>query len=621
MKIQKIYEKVKRYRYVSFDIFDTLVLRNVSCPEDVFSIVEYRMQKKYKNNDFRKIRIAAESQARHNIDGEITLDDIYLHIPYKDEQITAFKKCEIDTEITVCTANAEMMPLLRKLDEEGISYYLISDMYLPEEIINEILDVCGIKRYKKLFLSSAYGERKRTSRLYKQYMVEVGIQDGQGLHIGDDLKADVIAAKVAGLSSYYYRKKSIKKYHTACAEDIFLNVSKNMIINYLRNESSDFFFQLGYSYYGPLLFSFVVWIEKKLKENQIQTALYLARDGYIIKRAYDYLFTNSCESKYFYVSKKSIFAHRLENDYSIDNVLKNIDYKEQMTVEQLLHSINYEGDYLRNKDGIINRKILNNCADRGWLENILKIKREEFDNESKVFSLYTKQFDDSRCAVIDVGWNGTIQHQIDRVMHQKTLGLYLGLNKDRIRSVDAESYFLDDSSTDNERKKIRLSRGILEVFFSSDHGTTLTYKVDKKGNVNPVLDQKFHAASYKGEKNILNTMQAGALQFVKDYSTILLSLDLPYKLVYSIDDVNKINERCNSYVLQEIGDIIILEEKEKYFAKPRTLFQYLKSPETLKKDFGEATWKIGFMRRLMHNLPFPYEMLYFALMDIFSIER
>lgn len=96
---------------------------------------------------------------------------------------------------------------------------------------------------------------------------------------------------------------------------------------------------------------------------------------------------------------------------------------------------------------------------------------------------------------------------------------------------------------------------------------------------------------------------------------------MPYKLVYSIDDVNKINERCNSYVLQEIGDIIILEEKEKYFAKPRTLFQYLKSPETLKKDFGEATWKIGFMRRLMHNLPFPYEMLYFALMDIFSIER
>ena len=101
MKIQKIYEKIKCYSYVSFDIFDTLVLRNVSCPEDVFSIVEYRMQKKYKNNNFRKIRIAAESEARRNIDGEITLDDIYLRMPYSDEQITAFKKCEIDTEITV----------------------------------------------------------------------------------------------------------------------------------------------------------------------------------------------------------------------------------------------------------------------------------------------------------------------------------------------------------------------------------------------------------------------------------------------------------------------------------------------------------------------------------------
>lgn len=620
MKIQKIYEKIKCYSYVSFDIFDTLVLRNVSCPEDVFSIVEYRMQKKYKNNNFRKIRIAAESEARRNIDGEITLDDIYLRMPYSVEQITAFKKCEIDTEITVCTANVEMMPLLRKLDEEGISYFLISDMYLPEEVINEILDVCGIKRYKKLFLSSTYGERKRTSRLYKQYMVEVGIQNGHGLHIGDDLKADVIAARMAGLSSYYYRKKSMKKYHTVCANDIFSNVSKNMIINYLRDESPDFFFKLGYSYYGPLLFSFVVWIDKKIKENHIQTVLFLARDGYIIKQAYEYLFADSCESKYFYVSKKSIFAHRLEDDYSLDNVLKNIDFKEQMTVEQLLHSIQYEGDYLRDKKDIISQKIFNNCADRKWLENILKIKREEFGKEARIFSLYTKQFDDSKCAVIDVGWNGTIQHQIDRVMNQKTLGLYLGLNKDRIKSVDAESYFLDDSSTDSERKKIRISRGILELFFSSDHGTTLTYKVDKEGNITPVLDQNFHTPSYKREKNVLNSMQVGALQFVKDYSTILLSLDLPYELVFSIDDVNQINKRCNSYVLEKIGDIIISEKKQKYLAKPRAWFEYLKSPEKIKRDFGEATWKIGFMRRLMHNIPFPYETIYFYLISLFGIE-
>ena len=38
-KIDKIIEKIQKYKYISFDIFDTLIKRNVEKPSDIFSAV------------------------------------------------------------------------------------------------------------------------------------------------------------------------------------------------------------------------------------------------------------------------------------------------------------------------------------------------------------------------------------------------------------------------------------------------------------------------------------------------------------------------------------------------------------------------------------------------------
>ena len=40
ISVQALYEKVKNYDYVSFDIFDTLIFRNVVNPTDVFMQIE-----------------------------------------------------------------------------------------------------------------------------------------------------------------------------------------------------------------------------------------------------------------------------------------------------------------------------------------------------------------------------------------------------------------------------------------------------------------------------------------------------------------------------------------------------------------------------------------------------
>lgn len=40
-----MWEKIKKYSIISFDIFDTLIKRNVCIPEDVFDIVQEQFEK------------------------------------------------------------------------------------------------------------------------------------------------------------------------------------------------------------------------------------------------------------------------------------------------------------------------------------------------------------------------------------------------------------------------------------------------------------------------------------------------------------------------------------------------------------------------------------------------
>lgn len=82
----KILKEIKNYDIVSFDIFDTLLKRNVKEPTDVFSY----MEKKYQINGFREKRIEAEKAARKKKNGlEISLEDIYAEFgaDYSDEEM------------------------------------------------------------------------------------------------------------------------------------------------------------------------------------------------------------------------------------------------------------------------------------------------------------------------------------------------------------------------------------------------------------------------------------------------------------------------------------------------------------------------------------------------------
>ena len=98
----EILEKIKEFSVISFDMFDTLVTRNVMYPTDIFTYVErlYRIKFGDLSFDFKRARIEAENRARQEVNREVTLTEIYVVLNEMtgkncDSYMQVEKYCEI----------------------------------------------------------------------------------------------------------------------------------------------------------------------------------------------------------------------------------------------------------------------------------------------------------------------------------------------------------------------------------------------------------------------------------------------------------------------------------------------------------------------------------------------
>lgn len=202
---QNLERAFNRAEVISFDIFDTLVKRNVALPEHVHRLVqkEFLEQTGTEIPAYPRYRTEAEDRARKHTDKEeISLDDIFsfLHeIP--EEWKNRLKQIERQTEIAVCTPSPKMKAVYEKALRDGKKIIITSDMYLDEETIRKILHKCGYDTYEKLYLSSSYGLCKSRGSIYEVIQKDYAACKGRILHIGDNVKGDYVVPKKKGFSA------------------------------------------------------------------------------------------------------------------------------------------------------------------------------------------------------------------------------------------------------------------------------------------------------------------------------------------------------------------------------------------------------------------------------------
>ena len=212
---QPLKEKVMKYNYLSFDIFDTLVIRKCGSPHNVFRLVEDRFNSTHIENisDFYNKRIHAEIMARETVaKAEITLDDIYekLNAMYGENVANELKKLEIETEYEQCTARKEIVSIFNDVVENK-DVVIASDMYLPFDIVEGILQINKIKIPKLILVSSECQVTKSAGTMFTLIPQKFNCKPQDILHIGDNWGSDFLRPRLMGINSYILKKSKYEK--------------------------------------------------------------------------------------------------------------------------------------------------------------------------------------------------------------------------------------------------------------------------------------------------------------------------------------------------------------------------------------------------------------------------
>ena len=284
--IDFVLKKAKNYDVITFDVFDTLLIRDVIVPADIFTLA-YGSVGRY-------IRILAEMKARKkHKNGEVAFDEINKACPFSCER-------ELEIEMKYCRANPAMLDIYKKLKESGKKIFAISDMYLSSSFIGELLKKEGIDI--PVIVSCEENTSKTDGSLFKVFLNRFSFLSEDVLHIGDNKVSDYEGAKKAGIDSLI-----IEKHHNILSYTKYSRKNPEMpaFINHGLNELFDPVERLGYEIVGPLILSFCQRVNAVNKEFGFDCLYFLARDMRFAFEMYCNLYPED-SARYLCVSRKSL---------------------------------------------------------------------------------------------------------------------------------------------------------------------------------------------------------------------------------------------------------------------------------------------------------------------------
>lgn len=408
-----------QYDVVSFDIFDTLILRPFAKPADLFMLVGKRL----KRAEFYRIRTDAERRAREesmhrNGHTEVTLHDIYAII----EERTGIPRdvgvqTEFQTELDYCFANPYMQRVFHLLQEQGKPIIIVSDMYLPGELMTRLLEKCGYTGYEKLYVSCDYRCSKRSKSLYRY--VKKDYEGRSIIHVGDNTVSDIQSAKASGLATYYYRNchEIGAPYRADGMSELVGSAYAGIVNTHLHNGTEVYspYYEYGFTYGGLYVLGFCSWMHRKAKQEGVEKILFLSRDGAIYQRVFNMMY-DDIPNEYFLWSRIANLKYTLP--FNKDDFLKRaISYRANgvltVTMSSLLQSLSLSPlcrylpeSGLSETTLIVPEQVKN--VERWFLrhwDDIMAL----YEDESRHVQAYLREKigDAKRIAVVDVGWLGS----------------------------------------------------------------------------------------------------------------------------------------------------------------------------------------------------------------------
>lgn len=312
----------------------------------------------------------------HQRFGYPTLQQIYTYIQEFDSKV------EIDMERSHVYANPKILEMYKQNPK---NYVFISDMYLPSHVLVGMLQKCGYEN-PRVFVSCEEKCNKGSGILFEKVQRKVGTITR---HYGDNYKSDIEGAVKQGIEPVFHpalhkmelnvpivKNPLFKKYAAA------ILVSEERTITKLAK------------YYAPLIYEFTKWVISKRKPGQ--HIYFLSRDmfmPYLISRG----LLGQTDVHYLYCSRRSLSP-------------LFIDSKDKELVNKA-HIVLSDEEY-RNK--------------MGGVRECIKYLRDSGIKDGDI--------------IVDIGYSGSTQKIIERTLKIKLKGLYVQLDQNVDKILDAQMF-------------------------------------------------------------------------------------------------------------------------------------------------------------------------------------
>lgn len=624
---EEILLKIKNYDYISFDIFDTLLKRNVEKPSDIFKYVERFCIKRYgvAYENFSEKRINAEKKARENRE-EVTINDIYkqLQTLYPKDELVVILREELNLEYNFCTANTPIKMVYDYCQKNNKKVEIVSDIYMPKVQIEKMLRKNGINNWDNLFISSEFNKTKATGALFDVVIEKLGISPNEIIHIGDNKVSDCKNAKKKGLATLPIKTSCNNlKYYNRPVINLDDKSARALVNNNILNVPVEK--RLGFENMGTLLYGFCIWLSKQLRKNNIKNVFFLSRDGWIMKKAFDLVKDSSVSSHYFFASRRALQVPILAFDQiTYDDFINRLHWPAKVDLRYFIKSLGIENNCIikkiEKKYGVYDRYFVKSSelSHDALLRKIFSepIFRENAKNEYLNLKGYLNQEHlHGKVAIVDIGWHGNMQKNLVDILNLSRIendiyGYYVGVSPDENHKekIKMEGYMFDENKNLN---MFNIHHSIVTPFeqiFMAPHGSVKKYKLSKERNYCPVLYK--YEQDDKNSIELLNNYQQGALKFINIMRNNSYRLEVSSCFACS----GILLQFTKPYYSDAIawGRIRFKDKKVSRLVEKENII-YLLHPVKFFRDYKESYWKAGFLKETLKlNID------YYKLMKFFS---
>lgn len=549
---KRSYEELKRNiekaDIVSFDLFDTLIMRKIFSPEDVYKLLERKAKEIFGlESDIASERVRATSQCNANA----TLSDIYDVMQQKlsltEEQKQDLMELEENIDLELCIPRDKLKEALEYAVSLKKEVYILSDMYYAMPDIKRILKKCGMDIIDEnhIWISCEKKIDKITGSMWKHFSEDI-VKEKNCLHIGDNQKSDVTNPQMYGIATYYIMSGKDMLLASTASEMIVeisgINESVSMGLWVSRELNDPFALSktkgkitftepetYGYCIYGPIITKFLIWLYHTSHRDAVDKLLFFARDGYFLIKDYQEMIKELEKAlgivepqrlQYLQISRRVIYIAAIENADDFKRVLE-FPYVGTFA-EYMLSRFNIK---VSDKTAGYNDQQVNAVGDGEkilrWIEPYQSDIQNEIDWEKQNYRKYLASIgltdSTEKLGTVDLGYYGTNQFYLQKILDRRMQGycFYACLSDDNVfvKDISMKGCFQSEEDLDASKSYIKKKNMYVETFLTAPYGMIRYLDDDMSMVCEP------DRASQKNFK-IKEQVNEGVLDYMRDYLSL-----------------------------------------------------------------------------------------------------